>query len=129
MDTNIVDVNVTRPYKDGGFDASGRYKIFDNADNLVYADFYLQAKCYQLSNGVATRDTSRLISRIKNRQFGIMFTTSYVANQAYEEILTDGHPIVIINGKNIIDYLFDEFELKTLEKLIQWLESNYPYNK
>ena len=129
MDTNIIDVNVTRPYKDGGFDASGRYKIFDNADNLVYADFYLQAKCYQLSNGVATRDTSRLISRIKNRQFGIMFTTSYVANQAYEEILTDGHPIVIINGKNIIDYLFDEFELKTLEKLIQWLESNYPYNK
>lgn len=125
MDSSIVDVSVTRPYKDGGFDAEGRYKIFNNVDNSVYVDFYLQAKCYSSSNAVTVKDTSRLISRIKNRQFGIMFTTSYVAQQAYEEILSDGHPIVIINGRNIIDYVFDELEIRSCELLLKWIKLNY----
>ena len=97
MDDSIVDIDVTRPFRDGGFDAEGRYKIFKNVENSVYVDFYLQAKCYRDNNAVTVKDTSRLISRIKNRQFGIMITTSYVADQAYKEILEDGHPIVIIN--------------------------------
>lgn len=125
MDNCIIDVSVTRPYKDGGFDAEGKYKIFSKADNSVYVDFYLQAKCYAESNDVNVADTSRLISRIKNRQFGIMFTTSYVSKQAYEEILKDGHPIVIVSGKNIIDYIFDELEIHDCEKLKNWLELNY----
>lgn len=70
-------------------------------------------------------DTARLISRIKKRQFGIMFTTSYVAKQAYEEILKDGHPIVIINGKNIIEYIFNELEIRTISELEKWLTNNY----
>lgn len=125
MDSCIVDVSVTRPYKDGGFDAEGRYKIFSHVENSVYVDFYLQAKCYSSSNSVTVKDTSRLISRIKNRQFGIMFTTSYVAQQAYEEILSDGHPIVIINGKNVIDYIFNELEIRNVDELLKWLKLNY----
>lgn len=46
-----------------------------------------------------------------------MFTTSYVAKQAYEEILKNEHTIVIINGKNIIEYIFNELE--------KWLTNNY----
>lgn len=125
MDDSVVDINVTRPYKDGGLDAEGRYRIFKNAENTVYVEFYLQAKCYAPANGVAVSDTARLISRIKNRQFGIMFTTSYVAKQAYEEILKDGHPIVIINGKNIIEYIFNELEIRTISELEKWLTNNY----
>ena len=125
MDKNVVDVSVTRPYKDGGLDAVCNYKIFDCADNVVYVEFYLQAKCYNINNAVTVKDTSRLISRIKNRQFGIMFTTSYVAKQAYEEILEDHHPIVIINGKNIINYIVDELEIRKLDELDEWLRLNY----
>lgn len=125
MDDLVVDINVTRPYKDGGLDAEGRYRIFKNAENTVYVEFYLQAKCYAPANGVVVSDTARLISRIKNRQFGIMFTTSYVAKQAYEEILKDGHPIVIINGKNIIEYIFNELEIRTISELEKWLTNNY----
>lgn len=125
MDNNIVNVEVTRPYKDGGFDALGRFKIFSKAENVVYVDFYLQAKCYNYNNSVTVSDTSRLISRIKDRQFGIMFTTSYVANQAYQEIIEDGHPIVIINGKNIIDYIYDELEIRDVITLKTWLQKNY----
>lgn len=125
MDDSVVDINVTRPYKDGGLDAEGRYRIFKNAENTVYVEFYLQAKCYAPANGVVVSDTARLISRIKNRQFGIMFTTSYIAKQAYEEILKDGHPIVIINGKNIIEYIFNELEIRTISELAKWLTNNY----
>ena len=44
---------------------------------------------------------SRLISRIRYRQFGIMLTTSYVHKQAYEEVIEDGHPILIITASDI----------------------------
>lgn len=125
MDESVVEVSVTNPYKDGGFDALGRYKVFKNIENSVYVDFYLQAKCYSANNGLTTKDTSRLISRIKNRQFGILFTTSYVANQAYKEIIEDGHPIAIINGKNIVDYLFNEMEIYDIDSLKKWLIKNY----
>ena len=125
MDSAVIDVTVTRPYKDGGIDAEGRYKIFNNAENVVYVDFYLQAKCYSFSNAIGVKDTSRLISRIKNRQFGIMFTTSYVHKQAYEELLNDGHPVVLITGRNIIDYIYNELEIRNIEKLKSWLDLNY----
>lgn len=126
MDSAVVDLNTTRPYKDGGFDAEGRYRIFSKVENVVYVDFYLQAKCYNPdSTAVVVKDTSRLISRIKDRQFGVMFTTSYVATQAYQEIIEDGHPIVIINGRNIIEYIYDELEIRSIERLEEWLKLNY----
>lgn len=125
MDSAVVDVIVTRPYKDGGIDAEGKYKIFSNTENAIYVDFYLQAKCYSIDNSIGVKDTSRLISRIKNRQFGIMFTTSYVNNQAYKELLNDGHPVVLITGKSIIDYIYNELEIRNIEKLKSWLKLNY----
>lgn len=125
MDSAVIDIIVTRPYKDGGIDAEGKYKIFKNVENVVYVDFYLQAKCYGLGNAIGVKDTSRLISRIKNRQFGIMFTTSYVHKQAYEELLNDGHPVVIITGRNIIDYIYNELEIRSIKKLKSWLDLNY----
>lgn len=126
MDSAVVDIDVTRPYKDGGFDAEGRYRIFSNVENVVYVDFYLQAKCYNPNtNSIKVQDTARLISRIKERQFGVLFTTSYISKQAYEEVLEDRHPIVFINGRNIIDYIFNELEIRSVESLEKWLTRNY----
>ena len=48
---------------------------------------------------------SRLISRIRYRQFGIMVTTSYVDNQAYGEVVEDGHPILIVTASDIAGIL------------------------
>ena len=126
MDKAIVDINVTRPFKDGGFDAEGRYKIFNNVENTIYVDFYLQAKCYEpYNNSIGVHDTSRLISRIKNRQFGILITTSFISKQAYDEVLNDQHPVVFITGKNIVEYIFNELEIRNVDMLNKWLENNY----
>jgi hypothetical protein len=48
---------------------------------------------------------SRLISRLRHRQFGILVTTSYVDSQAYKEIKADGHPVLIVSGTDLVGVL------------------------
>jgi len=126
LDNNVARIDVTQPFKDGGIDGIGLYKVFSNAPQEVLVDFYMQAKCYNpYTNDVGVKDTSRLISRIKDRQFGIMVTTSYVNKQAYQEILDDGHPIVIVTGKTIVDLLINQLEIRSLDTLKSWLDRSF----
>ena len=103
MDNHFVDFNLTCPWRDGGRDAIGYYSI--NGGGKVNAplkiDCALEAKCYAENNGVGVKQMSRLISRIRYRQFGILITTSYVDEQAYQEVVEDGHPILVITATDI----------------------------
>ena len=103
MDTRFQDFSLTRPWRDGGRDALGYYVIGnDSKTNYpLRIDCALEAKCYSQSNSVGVREMSRLISRIRYRQFGVMMTTSYVHKQAYEEVIQDGHPILIVSACDI----------------------------
>lgn len=122
LDENVERIDVTSPYRDGGIDGVGTYKVFTKGTKSVSVEFYMQAKCYDpFGGGLGVKDTSRLISRIKNRQFGVLVTTSYICNQAYEEVLEDNHPVVFITGKNIVDLIFERLEIRTVETLKKWL--------
>ncbi len=103
MDSNFVDFSLTRPWRDGGRDAIGLYEIKTGgkANYPLKIDCALEAKCYSPSNSVGVREMSRLISRIRYRQFGILVTTSYVDNQAYKEVVEDEHPILIVTASDI----------------------------
>ena len=125
IDQNVFSIIPTQPYKDGGFDGIGTYTIFKGTSNQINVEFYLEAKCYSETDGVGTKQTSRLISRIKNRQFGILVTTSYIAPQAYEEIVSDGHPVAFITGKTIIDYLRNQMNIMTVKSLKDYLNARY----
>ena len=48
---------------------------------------------------------SRLIFRLRHRQFGVLVTTSWVDLQAYKEIKEDEHPIVVVSAADIVDLL------------------------
>lgn len=122
MNPNIVDIETTRNVRDGGFDAYGKYRIFNDVQNTINVDFYLEAKCYSYNEQVGVKETSRLISRIKNRQFGILFTTSTIHSQAYKEVIEDGHPIVFIVAKDIGKFLFENENIKSTEDLEEWYE-------
>ena len=37
--------------------------------------------------------------------FGILVTTSFLHEQAYQELKSDGHPIIVISGRDIVDIL------------------------
>jgi hypothetical protein len=49
-------------------------------------DFALEAKCYAPENGVGVKELSRLVSRLRHRQFGILVTASFLGHQAYQEL-------------------------------------------
>jgi hypothetical protein len=110
QDPRVIVDELTRPTADGGRDAIGRYRL-GLRDDPVYAEFSLEAKCYSpglqnsTPNTVGVKEVSRLISRIKHREFGVLVTTSVVARQAYEEVRGDRHPIIFICGKDIVDIL------------------------
>lgn len=104
MDPNFVDFDLTRPWRDGGRDAIGKYRI-GVCSNSLTIDCALEAKCYSEKSSIGVKQMSRLISRIKYRQFGIMVTTSYVDKQAYKEIIEDGHPILLLCAKDIAHIL------------------------
>jgi hypothetical protein len=123
-DERVASVDVTRPTRDGGRDAIGEYLLGPESDP-IRIDFALEAKCYGLGNGVGVREVSRLISRLRARQFGILVTTSYLADQAYQEIRSDGHPIVVISGRDIVEIL-SRVGLRTVTEVDEYLRVNHP---
>jgi hypothetical protein len=116
-----MEYELTRKYRDGGRDAIG-YLIVGPITDPIKMTFALEAKCYSLKNKVGVKEVSRLISRIKQREFGVLVTTSTVDSQAYKEIRTDGHPIVIIPGKDIAQILI-KCGINTTNKCLSWIES------
>ena len=109
-DQRVIIDEITRAAVDGGRDAVGKY-LLGLSDDPVYAEFSLEAKCYkpplfgQTANSVGVKEVSRLISRIRHREFGVLVTTSVIGQQAYKEVREDRHPIIFFCGKDIADIL------------------------
>ncbi|CAM5306657.1 hypothetical protein SCHAM137S_01336 [Streptomyces chartreusis] len=121
---NTGPVDVTRPSRDGGRDAIGTYGL-GPASSRIAIDFALEAKCYGAGNSVGVREVSRLISRIRHRNFGVLVTTSYFHKQVQEEVQEDGHPIALIAGRDVIDALRHNGRT-TVHAVRQWLEQSFP---
>lgn len=119
-----TDYTLTAPSRDGGRDAYGYYKIGPEADP-IRLDFALEAKCYGADNGVGVRELSRLISRLRHRQFGVLVTTSYLAPQAYEELREDDHPVVVISARDIVEILKRQ-GIATPTETVGWLQREFP---
>lgn len=130
FDPRLTIEEITRGVVDGGRDAVGRLHIGLPKDP-VSAEFSLEAKCYRpalngnTANTVGVKEISRLISRIRNRQFGVLVTTSAVARQAYQEVREDGHPIVFLSGRDIADILIT-CGYGTVEQVRAFLEAEFP---
>lgn len=121
MDTNVISCDRTRLWIDGGRDGIGKYRI-GSSNNGIEVDFALEAKRYDLKNAVGVKEVSRLISRLKHRQFGVFVTTSYLHRQAYQEIIDDSHPVIIISATDIIEILKGK-GITTVKDLKMWLSS------
>ena len=131
MDGNFKEFTITRPWRDGGRDAIGYYSIQakGSLNPALRIECALEAKCYSEQTKVGVKQMSRLISRIRYRQFGIMVTTSYVDTQAYKEVIEDGHPILIITACDIAKILKAN-SIEPGESLDGWLnEMNNKYNE
>ncbi|BEO26271.1 restriction endonuclease [Serratia marcescens] len=116
---NIHRWEITRQWRDGGRDAIGTYRLGLDAGSID-VEFALEAKCYKLNSGVGVQAVSRLISRLRHRQFGIIVTTSYVDKQAYEELINDNHPVVVISAIDIANKVKEK--IGGIKELTIWLE-------
>ena len=116
-----MEYELTRRYRDGGRDAIG-FLILGPLSDPIKMSFALEAKCYSLSNKVGVKETSRLISRIKQREFGVLVTTSAVDGQAYKEIRADDHPVIIISGRDIASTLI-KCGINSVSKCQSWINS------
>lgn len=128
-DSRVIIDEITRGTIDGGRDAIGRY-LLGLPDDPVYAEFSLEAKCYRppisgvAPNTVGVKEVSRLISRIRHRQFGVLVTTSLIARQAYEEVREDRHPILFISGRDVAEILIAN-GFNTVERVAALLASEF----
>jgi Restriction endonuclease AspBHI N-terminal/Restriction endonuclease len=121
---DVAALDVTRPSRDGGRDAVGQLRIGKGAASILI-DFAIEAKCYALTNAVGVREVSRLISRLRHRQFGILVTTSYLDAQAYREIKEDQHPIIVLAAVDIVEVLRANGRAG-INSIREWLAQEYP---
>lgn len=119
----VAALDVTRPSRDGGRDAIGQLRIGSGPASIL-VDFAIEAKCYQMTRSVGVRDVSRLISRLRHRQFGVLVTTSYLEAQAYREIKEDGHPILVLSAVDIVE-LLKAHGRSDVSSIRRWLEQDY----
>lgn len=117
---DVSRLDLTRPWRDGGRDGIGQLRIGRGAA-AIHVDFALEAKCYGASNAVGVREVSRLISRIKHREFGVLMTTSHIDRQAYQEIVDDGHPVILTAARDIV-ILLRTAGLQTPIQVDAWLD-------
>ena len=129
-DPRVIIDEITRGVVDGGRDALGRY-LLGLGEDPVYAEFSLEAKCYrpgldgEIPNSVGVKEVSRLVSRIRHRQFGVLVTTSVVGRQAYEEVREDRHPIIFISGRDIAEILIRN-GYNSVESIVGLLSRQFP---
>ncbi|MFI9406877.1 restriction endonuclease [Nocardia sp. NPDC052316] len=116
--------DLTRPSRDGGRDAIGQYQLGPAADPVLI-DFALEAKCYRASKSVGVRDMARLISRLRHRNFGVFVTLSYFNSQVYDEVRSDGHPIALICGADVVNTLKNN-GYGDLAAVKGWLQTLFP---
>lgn len=114
-----LEMEMTRRYRDGGRDAIGHILLGPKSD-AIKLSFALEAKLYALNNRVGVKETSRLISRLKHREFGVLVTTSALDKQAYDEIRSDQHPIVVISGRDIAEILISS-GINSKDALESWI--------
>lgn len=121
IEPRVLEMEITRKSVDGGRDAVGRLRIGgeEGDSDGITSEFALEAKAYAASNSVGVKETSRLISRLRHRQFGVLVTTSYVAPQAYKELREDNHPVIIISAADIAR-IFRERGMGSAKSVTTW---------
>lgn len=119
----IASLDLTRPSRDGGRDAIGQLRI-GTGHSSILVDFAIEAKCYGPNNAVGVREMSRLISRLRHRQFGILVTTSHLDTQAYREIKEDKHPVIVISAVDIVNILLTN-GYTDVANLQAWLQREF----
>lgn len=99
----LDEVRVTKRSGDGGIDLEGiRYGVIDNNDDSV--KYIVQAKRYKPSEKIPVDIVDKLRGNMISGEKGIIITTASFSKTAIDKaILRKETPIVLIDGKTLVD--------------------------
>ena len=105
---------------DGGFDFYGTFILPRPIRYEIR--FRGEVKRYSRTTPVDPKSVSRLVARLSRQKYGIFVTTSYFTKQAQKEVLSDGYPVHLISGIDLV-YILKHQRLLT-QGLIkkEWLD-------
>lgn len=96
---------VTQASNDGGIDG------IIKEDILGLGRIYLQAKRYNLENGIGRDEVQKFVGALQTAQSnkGVFITTSYFSKGAigYVDSLHGSNNIVLVDGKNLAEFIYD----------------------
>ncbi len=114
-------VSHTRATGDGGFDFYGTFKLPRPLGYEIH--FRGEVKRYSRSTAVDPKAVSRLVARLSRQEYGIFVTTSYFTIQAQKEVLSDGYPVHLISGADLV-FILKHLRLISKGKIrADWLEA------
>ena len=129
-DSKITLGRVNRHSSDGTYGINGGFQLGIDADP-VRLGFLVESKCYNPGIGarkrksIGVKEVLKMLSRLGNRQFGVLVTTSVLTRQAYEAFRKQEHPVICMAGTDIINILISN-NIISVEQLTRWLSQNYP---
>ncbi|WP_084161431.1 hypothetical protein [Nocardia sp. BMG51109] len=107
---------------DTGSFSGGEYLIGPAADQ-VSIGFVLAADSGVTGKPVV--DVSLLLSRLRFREFGVFVTLSYFADQVYDEVRADRHPVALVCGKDVVEILRRQGYSDSVS-VREWLAQEFP---
>jgi len=121
LDPSFKNMFVTRAKKDGGKDVIGEY-FLGHDNHQIRLSAYIEAKKWKLDSSIGVKPMMRLISRLRHRDIGVFITTSYFDRQVQQELIEDGHPVMLISGGDISKLLI-KADLSDPDSLDAWISS------
>lgn len=120
MDERFTDISVTQFVRDGGRDVLCHYKVGHDL-HQIHLSVSVEAKKWNPQTAVGVKPMMRLLSRLKHRDIGVFITTSFFDKQVQEELIEDGHPVLLVSGGDIARLLIEK-ELTSGDGLSNWIK-------
>lgn len=117
---------ITRRAGDGGIDFVSRLDL--GAGSLPLKLVVLgQAKCVSPHVATSGLDLARTVSRLDRGWVGAFVTTGHYSDQAQREVAVDRFPLLMLNGRDVGEYLAREAVIKgvTVPEYIQSVDALY----
>ena len=129
MDERFVNLQVTQAVRDGGRDVIAQYRVGHDLHQILLSAS-VEAKLWDLQSAVGVKPMMRLLSRLKHRDMGVFVTTSYFERQVQEELIEDGHPVILVSGGDIARLLISrEIEGEALERWMHHFAKEDPIER
>ncbi|HHT7856177.1 restriction endonuclease [Pasteurella multocida] len=104
----LDEVEITKKSRDGGIDLTAVRKGVGDFSEMDTVNYFIQAKRYSLTNKISARTIRELKGTIPFGYKGMLICTSDFTDDAKKEAVNDpSKPIVIINGKSLVQSCID----------------------